>query len=208
MWSSDVTDAPILFTWFFDRTPPPAHARWRHSLGQGCQVFTTKPAQLLLKNSPKDPFHKTPGHQQRKSSNVYLYLFYYLFFLNACTCITLYFVLYHLCIRGVPPVKTRSVGYKIHVFGEVTLVKFALQGDKYNVIGVASTRSNSVKVPQFRGKTADLATQLSTPPSRLLFLYLTLLESRPELRRRREVGNKSAFDITKDALETIQSRKF
>ncbi len=88
---------------------------------QGCQVFTTKPAQLLLKTSPM-PF------------------------------------------RGCPLVKIVFLGLKYTFFAEVPLVKFALQGLNITLLGalqsadIKTTCGNSVKVAQFHGKVADLAT--------------------------------------------------
>ncbi len=106
------------------------------------------PPNCYLKIAQRTLVHKTPGHQQRKSSNV-LYIYIYIF-LN--TCITQYFVLYHLCIRGVPPVKTRSEGYKIHVFGEVNLVKFALHGLNIMLLGSLQPAATVLKFPNSAGK--------------------------------------------------------
>lgn len=62
-------------------------------------------------------------------------------------------------------------GVDTRFFDRVSLVKFVFQGLNITLLGslqpadVKTTRGNSVEVSQFHGKTAGLATLLSTDPA-------------------------------------------
>ncbi len=64
------------------------------------------------------------------------------------------------CFEGWPLVKITFRGVKYSFFWCGSPYKIHIPGAKYHVIWVTSTHGNSVKVTQFRGKTADFAALL------------------------------------------------